>query len=349
MTAMHKSKTWRTLCWLLSLALVGMIMPAGLAPVVAQDQEAVRTFLVLPAQDNSGAGLSYLSRLLSDEVVLGVTGSPGLGAWEFNANAPQVRRAVAEGRLLPVEAESGTQSPAAALRVGNALGVDAVMLLQITQLSSRQGPSQASVVVKGQIYSVASNFSGEIREPVASPQAERSFQVTGVSREVAGYTGSTRALISEAVKDAAAQITAEAGGPAPAPTEPARNQRELSWIAYALGVGLLALLVANSSTSRAPTNALAPVPVAVHVESGGIRLLWSAPSPSDLTLLKYQVQRSYNEGPWVFIDQGLAGAGVTQWFDDTLPPGAYRYRIGAVYTDQTVSPWANFSQVIFQP
>ena len=74
MTAMHRSKTWRTLCWLLTLALVGMVLPAGLAPVAAQDQAAVRTFLVLPAQDNSGAGLDYLSRLVSDEVVLAVTG-----------------------------------------------------------------------------------------------------------------------------------------------------------------------------------------------------------------------------------------------------------------------------------
>jgi hypothetical protein len=83
------------------------------------------------------------------------------------------------------------------------------------------------------------------------------------------------------------------------------------------------------------------------VESNGIRLIWQPPSASNLTLLKYQIQRSFNNGPFQFIDQGQVSASQTQFFDQDLVPGEYRYRIAAVYTNQAVSPFATFTMITF--
>jgi hypothetical protein len=111
---------------------------------------------------------------------------------------------------------------------------------------------------------------------------------------------------------------------------------------------LLALLISNTkSSSKAPGGVLAPVPVRLQVESNGIRLVWQPPPPSDLTVFGYQIQRSFNGGPWQYIDQGQVTASMTQFFDQNLVSGEYRYRIAAVYTNQAVSPFINFVGVSF--
>jgi len=346
MTVIRRSKLWRTITWLITLAVVASLVPITVVPGAAQTVEEVRKILVLPAEDQSGSGLAYVSRDLTDEMVLALTAKAGLAGAEFRPNSPHVRRAVAEGLLLPVQVETKAQSPAAAVLLGYALKMDAVMMLTLESLVTTEYPRQAKVGVSGEIYSVAANFNEQTGEVVASPQAERTFNVVGASQEVAGYDRSNRPLIREAIRDAAQQIAATAAGEEAVPVQPVKKKSEWKWIAVLIGIGVLTALVSNKGSSRqTTTGALSPVPLTLNVEANGIRLLWAPPPAGDLILLKYQIQRCRNSAPWQNIDQGMATAGTTEWFDDNLVTGSYRYRISAIYTNQAVSPWAYFNQV----
>ena len=87
----------------------------------------------------------------------------------------------------------------------------------------------------------------------------------------------------------------------------------------------------------------------LRVESNAIRLFWQAPVPTELTLLRYQIKRSINNGAWHYIDQGNADASRTSWPDfDVTAGNSYQYRIRAVYTNQAVSdPWSVFNRITF--
>ncbi len=349
MTAIRRSRLWRTLSWLLTVAVVTTLVPVLAVPGVAQTEPA-RTILVLPAADQSGRGDPGLGRLVADQMVLALAGKPGLAALEFTPVSPQVRRAIAEGRLVPVQAEALPQTPAAAVVVAYALRTDAVLQMTIESLVVTEYPRQAKISLAGELYSVAANFNAQTGEAAATPQAERTFKVVGASAAVANYTGADRPLIREAIQDAVRQIAAVvAGEEAAAPPSVPRGKP--SWIPIIIGVGLLALLVSGKGNSAgAPPGAAPPVPVSLNVEAGGIRLNWQAPPPTGLTLLKYQIQRSVDGAPYQSIDQGLVGAGTTTFFDSsvsTTDRHLYRYRIAAVYTNQAVSPYASFTQVSF--
>lgn len=349
MTVIRRSKSWRTVTWLITLAVVASLVPIAVAPGAAQTVEEARKFLVLPAEDQSGSGVRYLSRDLTDEVVLALAAKSGVAGAEFRANSPQVRRAVAEGRLLSVQVEAKAQSPAAAVLVGHALKMDAVMMLTIESVVTTESPRQAKVGVSGEIYSVAANFNEQAGEAVPSPQAERTFNVIGASQEVAGYDRSDQPLIREAMRDAARQIAATAAGEEAVPVQPARKKSGWKWIGVLIGVGVLAALVGNKgSGNQASAGALPPVSLTLKVEANGIRLLWAPPPAGDLIVNSYEIQRSLDGAPWQYIAGGaMLNAGATEWFDDNLVTGAYRYRISALYTDQAQSPWAYFNQISY--
>jgi len=124
MTAIRRSRLWRTLSWLLTVAVVTTLVPVLAVPGLAQTAPS-RVVLVLPAADQSGRGDPGLGRLVADQLVLALAGKPGLAAWEFTPISPQVRRAIAEGRLVPVQAEALPQTPAAAVVIAHGLRTDA--------------------------------------------------------------------------------------------------------------------------------------------------------------------------------------------------------------------------------
>ncbi len=353
MTVIRRSKLWRTLSWLLVLAFAGTLTPVVVGP--AQAQEAgPRTILVLPVADQSGRGDTRIARWIGNELVLGISGQEGLAGLEFNANSPLVRRAVSEGRVLPAQVETPPQTPTAAVAVGRALGVDAVLQMAVDTLVVTEYPKQAKISLSGELYSVAANYNFQTGEAAATPTAERTFRATGDSELVTRYDGSDQPLIRQAIQRATAQVAAAVAGDETAPqvAAPARKSKT-SWVGIALGLGLLALLVSGLDKDEpAPAGAAPPVPVSLTIQTGGIQLVWQAPAPGGLTLLRYQIQRSVDGQPFQFIDGGMVGAAQTSFFDtdvSTTERHVYRYRIAAVYTTQAVSPFASFSQIAFPP
>lgn len=352
MTAIRRSRLWRTLAWLVVAAFTTTLLPMVAAPAQAQTT-APRTVLVLPVVDQSGYGEARLSKWVSDELVLAITGKPGLAGTEFSNTSPLVRRAQAEGRLLPAQVENPPQTPAAAVAIGYALQTDAVLQVTIESLVMTEYPKQAKVSLSGELYSVAANYNRQTGEAAATPTAERTFKVVGASHPVTQYNGADRPLVREAIRGAVIQVATAVAGGEPGRAAPSGKRGGNSWIGVVLVVGLLALLVSNvKNESRAPAGAFAPVPVALSVQAGGVQLTWQAPPPGGLTLLKYEIQRSVDGQPYQVIDNGLVGAGVTSFFDPltgitTTDSHLLRYRIAAVYTNQAVSAFANFSQVSF--
>lgn len=353
MTVIRRSKLWRTLSWLLVAAFVGMLLPAVAGPARAQEP-GPRIILVLPVADQSGRGDTRLSKWVADELVLGITGQKGLAGMEFSAISPLVRRAVAEGRVLPAQVETPPQSPAAAVTVGHALQADAVLQMTVESLVITEYPKQAKLSLAGELYSVSANYNQETGGAVATPTAERTFKAVGASRLVTQYAGADQPLIREAVRESALQVSRAIAGEEAAPTTAApSHKRNTAWVGVVLGLGLLALLVSGVNNDRsAPQGAFAPVPVSLVVQEGGFQLAWQAPPPGDLTLLRYQIQRSVDGQPYQLIDGGMVGPGLTTFFDSnvsTTERHLYRYRIAAVYTNQAASPFANFSQIAFPP
>jgi hypothetical protein len=352
MTVIRRSRLWRTLCWLLVAAFVGTLMPVVVEPARAQTP-AARTILVLPVVDQSGYGEARLGRWVSDEVVLAVTGKPGLAGSEFVSTSPVVRRALAEGRLLPAQIETPPETPAAAVAIGHALQVDAVLQVTIESLVMTEYPKQAKVSLSGELYAVAANYNQQTGEAAATPTAERTFKVVGASHPVTQYNGADQPLVREAIRGAVTQVAAAVAGEEPGRVAPPSPKHNTAWIGVILVVGLLALLVSSTKNeSHAPAGAFAPVPVSLSVQAGGIQLTWQAPPPGGLTLLKYEVQRSVDGQPYQSVDNGLVGAADFRFFDpltgvSTTETHLLRYRIAAIYTNQAVSSFANFAQVSF--
>jgi hypothetical protein len=351
MTVIRRSRLWRTLTWLLVLAFLGTVTPFVVAPVRA-DPVPPRTILVLPVSNQSGQGDPHLAGWVSDELVLGLTGKPGLAGVDYTATDPVVRRAISEGHVLPAQIETPPQTPADAVALGHALQVDAVLQVTIDSLVLTEYPKQAKVSLSGGLYSVAANFNAQTGEATATPTAERSFKVVGASAPVAQYSGADGPLIREAIRGAVAQICAAVAGEQPGPAR-VKSHHSNAWIAVVLAIGLLGVLIANThNSSHAPAGAFPPVPVSQNVEAGGIQLTWNPPAAGGLTLLKYEIKRQIDGQPAQFIDNGLVGAGQTTHFDNVstiLTPGTHRlsYQIAAVYTNQAVSPFATFSTVSF--
>jgi hypothetical protein len=351
MIQIRNSKMWRRLTWLLTLAMVAGLLPVCLLPAAAEEAHpAMRTYLVMPTVDQSNAGADYLTKMLTDELTLSITSVRGMAALEFDANSPVVQRAVNEGRVLPVQVEAGSTTAAAAIQLAAVLGTDAVVMTTIENAAWSDQPRQVKLIVSGAVYPVVGNYNPQTKEVSATPQTERTFKVVGAAPALGGYQGPDRPLFRDAIRDAVRQIAGLFVGIPATPgggIQPRHKKADLSWLAYVIGVGLVAMFVATKKTNHTEAGALAPIPVQMHAETNGIRLLWQAPPLSNLTLLKYQIQRSYNGGAWQYIDQGQVGAGLTQFFDENLVSGEYRYRIAAVYTDQSVSAFATFTALTF--
>jgi len=299
---------------------------------------------------------SYISAMLVLAFV--VTLSP-LSVWAADmGQAPaKVLLALGEGRILPAEIANAASEATQAIKVGYALGMNKVVLAQIVSLRVSNNPRQVQVVLAGSMYDVAANYDEQADEPVASPEAERSFSVVGVSTARADYRGSDRLLVREALRDAAGQASQVLEGKTLAQVQAERAQpkkKKSGWrgLGYLLGLGVLVALVASSGGGGGgPSPAAAPpIPDRVEIEPNAIRLFWTPPSGTTLTLLRYQIERSINGLPWERIDGGLADAGRTSWPDFDVSAGnTYQYRIRAVYTNMAYSEWKLFTAVLFNP
>jgi len=353
MTAIRSSKLTRTLSIAMTLMMVALLMPAGVIPQAAADQG--RMLLVFPVVDTSEGNYPDAARRMTDALQIAIDGIPGLQAAEFSRTSPLVRRAVEEGQIRSVDVETEIADPVTALRIGYALGADEVCLATITGLTVTEDPRQISLLLTGQCYSVQQNMdmtTGQVNEQLVM---SNSFGVSGESTARVNYQGPDSVLLNQAIRSAAnkaAQVLA--GMPAQEVPEGGAKKPSKAWKWFLAGLLIAGLaMAANTATDNPPVgpgpNAVAPRPLRVILEPTAIRLEWQAPQGTSLTVLRYQIQRSQDNGQtWSFIDEGVVEATDTSFGDFLVTSGTvYQYRIRALYTASGPSPWANFEAIQF--
>jgi len=336
MTAIRSSKLTRTLSIAMTLMMVALLMPAGVIPQAAADQG--RMLLVFPVVDTSEGNYPDAARRMTDALQIAIDGIPGLQAAEFSRTSPLVRRAVEEGQIRSVDVEA-----------------DEVCLATITGLTVTEDPRQISLLLTGQCYSVQQNMdmtTGQVNEQLVM---SNSFGVSGESTARVNYQGPDSVLLNQAIRSAAnkaAQVLA--GMPAQEVPEGGAKKPSKAWKWFLAGLLIAGLaMAANTATDNPPVgpgpNAVAPRPLRVILEPTAIRLEWQAPQGTSLTVLRYQIQRSQDNGQtWSFIDEGVVEATDTSFGDFLVTSGTvYQYRIRALYTASGPSPWANFEAIQF--
>lgn len=353
MTYIRSSRLMKTISAFVIVALILPLVPWGRRPCQAQVDQAQRV-LLFAVVDNTDAGIADLSRLATNKLQVALNDLAEVACTEFDSTSPIVQRAISEGRLLPVYARAAPTDPAVAITIGHILGMDAVIIANLQDLQIQQEPRQVQVTLRGQYFLVGPNYDLETDQPVAALEAKLTISVTGLSRILASYEGSNRPLIREALEDAAYKFQQIVAGRSATEfpvgrAQPPEKKNKWKWLGPLLIVGVLALLLGNKGGERVatPEGAVPPTPTSLRVESNAIRLFWNRPPATELTLLKYQIQRSLDGGrTWQYIDQGNCDASRSSWPDfDVTVGNTYQYRIRSVYTNQAWSNWALFTQV----
>ncbi|MBP8951019.1 MAG: fibronectin type III domain-containing protein [Armatimonadetes bacterium] len=337
-------------------------MVLGLTPLCAGTADAQgrnRTVLLFSVSDESASGLPELRKVATDSLQMAIDQLAQLECTEFSRTSPLVRRAAAEGRVLPTQLELGPSNPRDAVAIGHALNVDTVVLASIQSYRSTQQPRAVEVIISGQAYDVKPNYDEEAGDPVAKPQVAQAFGVVGTSRKLPGYQGSDRPLAREAIDEAAYRVArvlsgatiSEVAKPTP---KAAKKSSGTKILAYLAAVGLLAYLVSESggddATGPSP-DAVPPTVLPLQVEgTDTIRLRWQEPTGTSFTVLRYQIQRRVNNGEWSFFGSGGSSADVsrtaTEYPDFGVTTGnSYSYRMRVIYTNQKVSEWVMFQGI----
>ncbi len=336
----------------LSVAMVVTILPWSAIPVSAAVDTPTKV-LLFPAADNSGGDVADLAEMTTNRIYAALEGVVGMEVVEFERWSPLVRRALSEGRLLPVHMEVGVGDVAGTIGVGHSLGVDAVLLATVNSVNLQMPPRRISITLAGQYYLVSPNYNEAAGQPVGDPQPEKAFTVTGTSRPRANYTGSDRPLVREALEDAATKFMQVMGGTpvSQVVTEHIQPRKTSKWkvLGPVILLGLAGLLISKSGGGgeRLSTAGEPPTDLGIEVDENAIRLSWVTPVTA-LDLQRYQIERSVNGGGWDGIDYGHCGPLRTDWPDYDVDAGnRYRYHIRAVYTNQIVSEWVDFNAVDF--
>lgn len=344
---------------LLIVAMIATIVPWNARPAAAEGVPT--TVLLFAVADDSGSNVTDLAEMATNRIQVAMGKVEGLEVTEFHRWSPLVRRVLSEGRLLPIHMEAGVGDLLGAITVGHTLGVDAIILATVKSVAAQMPPRRISLTLAGEYYLVGASYDEAAGQPIAAPQAEKSFAVTGTSRPRANYTGSDRPLAREALGDAASKFAQVIGGTpvsqiTPEYAQPRKTSRT-KWLGPAIVVFLLVLALSNSGGGRdgVVTLADAPRPLRVEIDVNAIRLYWrwdgwqNSVPPYPPTLLSHQIERSTDGGAsWWRIDNGVCGKERTDWPDyDVVAGNNYSYRIRAVSTNQDVSPWRNFNAVEF--
>ncbi|MEI6500037.1 MAG: hypothetical protein WCP21_03310, partial [Armatimonadota bacterium] len=81
---------------------------------------------------------------------------------------------------------------------------------------------------------------------------------------------------------------------------------------------------------------------------GAITLTWLEPTGTTLTVLRYQIDRAIDGAAFQRVGSGILPAGTTSYNDYDTSSGrhTYQYRLRAVYTNNTVSPYAVSGAII---
>lgn len=356
MTAIRSSKLIGPVSITMTVMMVALLLPVGLVTGASAEGQS-QLLVIFPVLDTSDGDFANAARQMTDYLQIAIDEIPGMRATEFSRTSPVVRRAVKEGQVRSIDVETKVADPVTALKIGYALGADAVCLATITSITVSDNPRQISVLLAGQLYKVQENIdlaSGQVVEELVM---SNSFGVSGQSMERANYRGADSILLSQAIRSAASKAAQVlAGAPATTTVGPAgKKKASKAWKWFIAGLLIAGLaMAANSGTSHSTggpaPDALAPSPpLRVTMEPSTIRLEWQAPQGTSLTVLRYQIQRSTDGGTtWSFIDGGVVGATDTSFGDYHVVDGVtYRYRIRTLYTTTGPSPWVNFTEVQF--
>lgn len=357
MTSIRTSWWGRHVSFALLAAMVLSLAPMCAVTAGAEGQN--RTVLLFAISDDSASGLPELRKIATDSLQMAIDQLPQLECTEFSRTSPLVRRAAAEGRVLPTQLEVGPSNAREAISIGYGLNVDTVVLASIQSYRSTQQPRSVEVIISGQAYDVRPNYNEEAGDPVAAPQVAQAFGVVGTSRKMPGYQGSDRPLAREAIDEAAYRVArvlsgatiSEVAKPMPKAKKKSSGTKILAYLA---AVGVLAYLVSESGSdeSSGPSpDAVAPTVLPLQVEgTDTIRLRWQAPTGTSFAVLRYQIQRRVDNGQWSYFGTGGSSVDVsrtaTEYPDFGVSSGhSYSYRMRVIYTNQKVSVWVPFEGI----
>lgn len=355
MSSIRTNRFARATCLGLLIAMVIPLTPW--AALAAGAEDPLRTVLLFPVSDESSSAMPELRQIATDSLQMAIDTAPDTECTEFSRTSPLVRRAAAEGRILPTQIEAGVSNARDAINVGHQLGVDTVVVASIQSYRSTQSPRSVEVIIAGQAYDVVPNFDADTESPVDTPTVAQAFGVTGLSRKLPGYKGSDRPLAREAVEDASYRVAKVLGGASisdvakPKPVAKERN-KVLRWLAIAAVIGGLAWAVSSSGgdDDGGTVTAVPPTPLPPQPEgTDTIRLRWNEPTGITVPVLQYQLQRSVNSGTWSYFGTGTLSDNVrdtTTFADFDVSSGnTYVYRIRAIYRDSKASAWVQFSGI----
>lgn len=309
------------------------------------------TVLLFPVNVDAADAPADTSRWATTALQTALDELAGVTCLDFSRSSPLVRRAVAEGRVRTVDVEQRVTDPRVAITIGNAMGVNMVVLASVQSYKLTTEPVQVEVVVSGQIYDVQANFDPQTQEAKTEPQVFRALGVVGRSQPRARFTGPEGVLVREALRDAAFRAAQLAGGvPAekigmrPAP----KKDKAWRWfILAAVVVGLAA--AASSGTDREPPPAPTPADykprnLVADVQPAGqnaIRLTW-APPVITTNMIGYDLQFAVGlrggtgpAGPYTAVAGGMLPKTATEYVHLNLDPTkVYYYRLRARYSDR---------------
>ncbi|MCX7597601.1 MAG: hypothetical protein N2512_01850 [Armatimonadetes bacterium] len=309
------------------------------------------TVLLFPVNVDAADAPADTSRWATTALQAALDELAGVTCLDFSRSSPLVRRAVAEGRVRTVDVEQRVTDPRVAIAIGNAMGVNMVLLATVQSYKLTPEPAQVEVVLSGQIYDVQANFDPQTQEAKTDPQVFRALGVVGRSQPRARFQGPEGVLVREALRDAAFRAAQLAGGvPAekigvrPAP----KKDKAWRWfILAAVVVGLAA--AASSGTDGEPPPSPTPADykprnLVADVQPAGqnaIRVTW-APPVVTTNLLGYDLQFAVGlrggagpSGPYSAIAGGMLPPTATEYVHLNLDPTkVYYYRLRARYSDR---------------
>jgi len=346
----------RTTGWVVLVALAVASFGAGGGSAWAQGQLVPTvpgrevTLLLFPVNVEAEDAPADTSRWATTALQTALDELPGVTCLDFSRSSPLVRRAVAEGRVRTVDVEQRVTDPRLAIAIGNAMGVNMVLLATVQSYKLVPEPAQVELVLSGQLYDVKANFDPDTQEAKPEPQVFRALGVVGRSQPRARYTGPEGVLVREALRDAAYRAAQLAGGTpaeklgaAPAP----KKDKAWRWfLLAAVVVGLAA--AANAGTEREPSG---PTPaeykprnLVAEVQPAGqnsIRLTWLPPIITT-NMIGYDLQFAVGvrggtgpSGPYGSVPGGMRPVSPTYYDHLNLDPNkVYYYRLRARFSDR---------------
>jgi hypothetical protein len=312
-----------------------------------------KTVLAFPVSDESeGATLEEAASRLTSALALAGRDTVQVDLEVFSAASPMTRRAIADGSLRSADIEGIIDAPTALL-IGQAFGVDTVVLVGAQSLTVKGDPRTAELAVMGTEYDVAANVDAETGAIVAEPRGT-TFGVSGLAKGRTAKADEDGTLLRGAARDAAYKIMHVLSGRSAEDyvergAEPKKRSNMWRYLAALLVIGgiIAATSRGGDDGGPVPTDDTLPTRCTARPSADGIRLSWLAPSTTTRVLFKYQIQRSADGGFFARIDNDNVGPTATSFSDFNIVRGtAYVYQIRALFTDGFTSQWATFNQVV---